>query len=101
MCVVLFWWKHKNERDVLDLIKLENINIMEEWADEKLELIDGNLASLNLEDDDNIGLDDDDDNGGDCDENILVNISYFDHYLFYEDEWICFKQLNLEILSIF
>ncbi|XP_042963296.1 uncharacterized protein LOC122297331 [Carya illinoinensis] len=81
----------KKERDVLDPINFENIDLMEKWVGEESEFIDGEdldlesieepLASPNIEDDDNVDLDVDDD-GGDCDENILINSSNFDPYCF-------------------
>ena len=70
---------------------------MEEWVGEESELLDGEdldwasieepLASLNEEDNYNIGVDVDD--GDDVDENILINMSNPDPYcLFDEDEYI-------------
>ena len=70
---------------------------MEEWVGEESELLDGEdldwasieepLASLNEEDNDNVGIDVD--NGDDVDENILINMSNPDPYcLFDEDEYL-------------
>ena len=70
---------------------------MEEWMGEESELLDGEdldwanieepLASLNEEDNDNVGIDVDD--SDDVDENILINMSNPDPYcLFDEDEYL-------------
>ena len=70
---------------------------MEEWVSEESDLLDGDdldwasieepLATLNEEDDDNVGVGVDVDDGGDIDENILINMSNLDpYYLFDEDE---------------
>ena len=70
---------------------------MEEWVTEESDLLDGNdldwasieepLATLNEEDDDNVGVDFDDGGDNDIDENILINMSNLDpYYLFDEDE---------------
>ncbi|KAG6659862.1 hypothetical protein CIPAW_03G065700 [Carya illinoinensis] len=81
------------ERDALNPINLENIDLMEECVSEESELLDGEdldwasieepLISLNEENVDNVDVDD----GGDINENILINMSNLDPYcLFDEDE---------------
>ena len=70
---------------------------MEELVGEEYDLLDGEdldwasieepLATLNEEDDDNVGVGVDVDDGGDIDENILINMSNLDpYYRFDEDE---------------
>ncbi|KAG6648808.1 uncharacterized protein LOC122316382 [Carya illinoinensis] len=81
----------KRGRDALDPINLENIDLMEEWVGEESELIDGEdldwgsieepLASQNLEEGVNVGLDIDDDGGdNDIDENILSSFANVDPF---------------------
>ncbi|KAG6629998.1 hypothetical protein CIPAW_14G124200 [Carya illinoinensis] len=81
----------KRGRDALDPINLENIDLMEELVGEESELIDGEdldwgsieepLASQNLEEGVNVGLDIDDDGGdNDIDENILSSFANVDPF---------------------